>query len=145
VTIQQDYWAKLYTSTASHWRSLDFDRVLNEYQFTLFVREVDPERWEERFAEEQAQDLYSSDGRDLSVELEKLCEHVAGVENERAAEAEQLSWSVREISDALVDLDMFPIRNIPSQPRSSQDLLMAAGLVSERLQEEHASSVDPPV
>jgi hypothetical protein len=51
------------------------------------VQEVDLERREEKLAEEQAWDLYSFDGRDLSVELEELCEHVAGVESERATEA----------------------------------------------------------
>jgi hypothetical protein len=63
--------------------------------------------------------LYSFDGRDLLVELEGLCERVAEVENERAAEVVQLSWLIMEISDALVDLGVFPIRDIPAQPRSA--------------------------
>jgi hypothetical protein len=79
----------------------------------------DLERWEEKLAEEQTHVLNSFDGRDLSVELEELCERVAGVENERTAEAVQLSRSVMEISDALVDLGKFPIRAIPAQPRSA--------------------------
>jgi hypothetical protein len=91
------------------------------------------------------QGLYSFDGRDLSAELEGLCDCVDGDGNERATEAEQLSWLVREISDALVDLDMFPIRDIPLQPRSAQDLLTAVGLVLEHLQEEHAFGADPLV
>jgi hypothetical protein len=70
-------------------------------------------------AEEQAWGLHSFDGRDLSVELEELRECMAGVENECAAEAVQLSQSVMEISDALVDLGVFPIQDIPAQPRSA--------------------------
>jgi hypothetical protein len=70
---------------------------------------------------------------------------VDGARNECATEAEQLSWSVREISDALVDLDVFPIRDIPSQPRSAQDLLTVVGLVLEHLQEEHAFGANPLV
>jgi hypothetical protein len=44
-----------------------------------------------------------------------------------------------KISDALVDLGMFPIWDIPEHPKSAQNVLMAAGLVLERLLEEHAS------
>jgi hypothetical protein len=85
----------LRASTVGHRRSLEFDRFLSGHQFSLSVWETDLERWEEKLAEEQAQGLYSFDGRDLSVEMEKLCERVAGVEDERSAEAEQLSPSVR--------------------------------------------------
>jgi hypothetical protein len=42
-------------------------------------------------AVEQAQGLYSFDGRDLSVKLENLHERVAGVEDKRVAKAAQLS------------------------------------------------------
>jgi hypothetical protein len=42
--------------------------------------------------EEHARCLYSFDGRDISVELEEVCECVDGVESERATEAMQLSW-----------------------------------------------------
>jgi hypothetical protein len=65
-------------------------------------------------AEEQAWGLHSFDGRDLSVELEELRERMAGVENECTAEVVQLSRSVMEISDALVDLGVFPIQDIPA-------------------------------
>jgi hypothetical protein len=53
------------------------------------------------------------------VELEELHEHVAGGENECAVEDVQLSRSVMEISNALVDLGVFPTRDIPAQPRSA--------------------------
>jgi hypothetical protein len=64
-----------------------------------------------------------------SAELENLCEHVARVEDECAVNGEQLSWLVREISDALVDLNVLTIIN----------------LVLDRLWEEHASDADPLV
>jgi hypothetical protein len=49
------------------------------------MQESDLERREERLAVEQAQGLYSFDGRDLSANLENLHERVAGVEDKRAA------------------------------------------------------------
>jgi hypothetical protein len=107
------------------------------------VQGTDRERQEEKLAEEQARGLYSFDRRDLSVELEELHERVAGVENECVTEAVQLSRSVMEISDALVDLGMFPIQSIPMQPRSAQDVLTVASHVLECLQEEHASGACP--
>jgi hypothetical protein len=109
------------------------------------VQDTDLERRAEKLAEEQARGLHSFDERDLSVELEELCERMVGVENECTAEAVQLSRSVMEISDALVDLGVFPIWDIPTQLRSAQDILTVASLVSEHLQEEHASGADPQV
>jgi hypothetical protein len=106
-------------TTASSWHSLDFDRVLRGCQFILTVWGMDLERREEKLAEEQAWGLYSFDVRDRSVELEELHEHVAGGENECAIEDVQLSRSVMEISNALVDLGVFPTRDIPTQPRSA--------------------------
>jgi hypothetical protein len=46
------------------------------------------------------------------VELEDLHKCVARVESERAAKARQLSWSVMLMFDALVNLVVFPIRDI---------------------------------
>jgi hypothetical protein len=112
--IWQDNWARMRASTAGCRRSLDFDRVLRGRQFILTVQETDLEWREEKLAEEQAWGLHSFDGRDLSVELEELRECMAGVENECTAEAVQLSRSVMEISDALVDLGVFPIQDIPA-------------------------------
>jgi hypothetical protein len=103
------------------------------------MQEADLERREEKLAEEQARDLYSFDGRDLSVELEEICEHVAGVESERATEVVRLSRLVMEISDALVDLGMFLIRDIPAHLKSAQDVLTVASLILEHQLEEHAS------
>jgi hypothetical protein len=73
------------------------------------VKETYLEWREDKLAMELARGLYSFDGRDLSVELEERHEHMAGVESQCATEAVQLPQSVMEISDALVDLGMFPI------------------------------------
>jgi hypothetical protein len=124
-------------------RSLEFDRVLEGHQCFPSVHETDLERQEEKLDEEQAHDFYSFDERDLSAELEELHRHVARVENERTAEALQLSWSVMEISNALVDLGAFPIWDIPAHPESAQDVLIVANLVLEHLREEHASRAGP--
>jgi hypothetical protein len=102
---------------------------------------MDLERWEEKLAKEQAHGLYYFNGRDLSVELEELCNHVVGVQSKCAVEAVQLSRSVMEIFDALVDLGMFPNWDIPESPKSAQDVLVVASLVLECLWEEHASDV----
>jgi hypothetical protein len=112
--IWQDNRARMRASTADCRRSLDFDRGLRGCQFILTVQETDLEWREEKLAEEHAWGLHSFDGRDLSVELEELRECMAGVENECAIEVVQLSRSVIEISDALVDLGVFPIQDIPA-------------------------------
>jgi hypothetical protein len=68
--------------------------------------------------------------------LGKLCEHVAEVEDDCVIHAEQLSQSTMELSNALVDLNVLPIQDIPSQPRSVKDVMAAFGLVLERLRKE---------
>jgi hypothetical protein len=117
------------------WHSFDFDWVLEGHRFLLSLQETDLEQWEEKLAEEQARGLYSFDGGDLSEELEELHECMVGVESERTTEAVQLSWSVMEISDALVNLGVFPIRDIPEHPKLAKDVLTVAGLILEHLQE----------
>jgi hypothetical protein len=59
--------------------------------------------------------------------LERLHEHMAGVEDDRVIKGVQLSRSITEISDALVDLNILPIQDIPSQLRSANDVLAAMG------------------
>jgi hypothetical protein len=98
---------------------------------------------QEKVAKEQAPSLYSFDGRDLSVERKELRERVTGVLSKRIVEAVQLSWSVMLISDALVDLGVFPIQDIPAHPKSAQDVMRVVGLILEHLREEHASDVRP--
>jgi hypothetical protein len=48
-----------------------------------------------------------------------------------------------EISDAPVDLGVFPIRDIPERLKSSWDVLTVAGLILEHLREEHDSGAGP--
>jgi hypothetical protein len=66
-----------------------------------------------KLAEEQVCGLHSFDRQDLSVELEELRVHVVGVGDEHAAEAGEPSTLVVEASNALVDLGMLPIQDIP--------------------------------
>jgi hypothetical protein len=88
---------------------------------------------------ERARGLYSFNRGDLSGELEELRECVAGVKSERVVEVVQLSWSIMEISEALVDLGVFPIWDIPKRPKLARDVLTVAGLILECLLEDHAS------
>jgi hypothetical protein len=48
-----------------------------------------------------------------------------------------------EISDALVDLGVFPIRDNLEHPQLARDVLTAAGLVLEHPREERDSSAGP--
>jgi hypothetical protein len=89
--------------------------------------------------------LYSFNGRHLSAELEELRGRVVGIESECTTEAVQLSQSVMEIFDALVNLGVFPIWDIPTHPELAQDVLTAASFILEHLQEEHASGTGPCV
>jgi hypothetical protein len=68
---------------------------------------------------------------------------MAEIEAERAIEAVRLSRLVMEISDALIDLGVFPIRDIPLLLRSAQEVLVSADLILEHLREEHASGAGP--
>jgi hypothetical protein len=47
-----------------------------------------------------------------------------------------------EISDARVDLGVFPIRDIPECLKSVQDVLMVLGRILEHLWDEHGSDAD---
>jgi hypothetical protein len=66
---------------------------------------------------------------------------VTGAKSECATEVVQLSWLVMEISDALIDLGVFPIRDIHTHPESAQDVLMVTSLILEHMREEHASGI----
>jgi hypothetical protein len=68
---------------------------------------------EAKLMEEQACGLHSFDGRDLSTKLEECCARVARGEDEHVAEAGKLLTLVMRISNALVDLEMLLIQNIP--------------------------------
>jgi hypothetical protein len=65
------------------------------------------------------------------------------VESKRTTEAMTLSWSSMEISNALIDLGVLPILDIPEQPRLAQDVLTVAGLILEHLREERDSGTGP--
>jgi hypothetical protein len=69
-----------------------------------------------KLAEEQEQGLHSFDGWDLPVDLEELHVSMAGVVDECTVEAGKLSMLVVGISNALVDLWMLPIWDIPVTP-----------------------------
>jgi hypothetical protein len=92
---------------------------------------------------EQAHDLPSYNGHDLLAGLEELHARVARVEDECVGEAMKLSRLVMGVPDALVDLGVFNIWDIPQCPQSAQEVLAAAGLILERLREEHASDASP--
>jgi hypothetical protein len=98
---------------------------------------------EAKLAEEQARNLHSFDGRDLSTELEQRHARVAWVEDECIIEAGMLSTLVVRISNALVDLGMLPIWDIPQLLKMTQEVLVADGLILELLREEHVSGVVP--
>jgi hypothetical protein len=68
--------------------------MLEERQILLSLRETDLEVWEAKLVEEQAYDLRSFNGRDLSAKLEELPTRTAGVEDECAAEAREMSMLV---------------------------------------------------
>jgi hypothetical protein len=84
---------------------------------------------------DQARGLYPPDRRSLPSELGKLHERIAGTEDDHTVEAKQLSRSIREISSALVDLNVLPIRDIPSRPQSAKDVLVVLSLVLDQLRE----------
>jgi hypothetical protein len=77
------------------------------------------------------------------VELEELHECMARIECKCATDVMQLSWSVVEISNALADLSMFPIRDSPAHLESAQDVPTAANIILEHLWEEDAPDAGP--
>jgi hypothetical protein len=114
MTVREDYQARVRASIVGRYHSLEFDRVLSGRQFILSVQVVDLERQEEKLVEDQARGLYPPNGRSLPSELVKLHQCIAGTEDDHAIEAEELSQSIREISNALVNHNVLPIQDIPS-------------------------------
>jgi hypothetical protein len=104
---------------------------------------MDMEVWEVKLVKEQVRCLHSFDRQDLPTELEDIHVRVARVEDECIVEARELSPLVMEISNALVDLGMLSIWDIPQLPRMAQEVLVVASLILECLREEHASGVGP--
>jgi hypothetical protein len=103
-------------------------QALHQHQLLISLQETHLEVREAKLAEEQACGLHSFDGSDLSAELEELCVHVAGVEDERVVEAGELSTLVMEASNTVVGLRMLPIRDIPQLLKTAQ-VVMAPALV----------------
>jgi hypothetical protein len=97
----------------------------------------------EILAEELECGLHPTDGWDLSAELDKTRARVDRINGEHATEAERLSHLVMEISNALVNLGMLPVQDIPQLQKSIREVLSMVGLVLEHLQEELASDTSP--
>jgi hypothetical protein len=79
--------------------------------------------------EEQERDLHSFYGRDLLAKLEEIRSHVDRIAGERNVEAGQLLQLVMGILNALVNLGMLPVQDIPQLPKSAEIVLTAAGLL----------------
>jgi exosome complex RNA-binding protein Csl4 len=86
------------------------------------VQEVIPTEKKER-------DLHSFYGRDLLAKLEEIRSHVDRIAGEHNVEAGQLSQLVVGILNALVNLGMLPIQDIPQLSKSAEIVLTAAGLL----------------
>jgi hypothetical protein len=141
--VRQDYLARTHAFMYVPKLSINFNRTLQEHQILFSLQEMDMEVWEVKLAKEQVHCLHSFDGRDLPTELEDVHARVARVEDECIVEARELSRLVMEISNALVDLGMLSIWDIPQLPRMAQEVLVVASLILECLREEHASGVGP--
>jgi hypothetical protein len=94
---------------------------------------MDLEVCEVKLVEEQACGMHFFNGWDLLAEMEALHVHIARVEDEHTTEAGEMSVLVIEGSNALVDLGMLPIRDIPQLPKMAQEILKAIGVILERL------------
>jgi hypothetical protein len=75
-----------------------------------------------------------SDGWDLSSVLDTAYACLDRINDECAAEARQLLWLVMGISNALVDLGMLPVQDIPQLPKSAQEVLPVADRILKHLQ-----------
>jgi hypothetical protein len=111
--VQQDCLTRTRTFTSNTKHSINFNTMLEVRQILLSLQEIDLEVREVMLVEEQALNLYSFDEWDLSVELEENRMRVTRVEDEHTAKAGELSTLVMEALNALVDLRMLPIQDIP--------------------------------
>jgi hypothetical protein len=98
---------------------------------------------EAKLVEERAHDLCSFDARDLLTELEEFCMRAVEVEEERAVEAGELVVLVIEASNALMDLEMLPICEVPQTLKRALEVLKVVSVNLERLREAHASGTGP--
>jgi hypothetical protein len=117
--VQQDFLAQR-TASSSWFKQLHhLSWMSGERQIFLCLQERDLEVQEVILVEQQACVLHPFDGQDLSMELEEIRVHVDGIASERAVEAEQLSQLVVGISNALVDLGVLPVLDIPQFLKSA--------------------------
>jgi hypothetical protein len=77
------------------------------------------------------------------MELVELWRCLEEAKVEHVAEARQWAILVGEFSDVLVDLGMPPISRIPQNLRVADNILEAAGTISEYLWEAYASDHGP--
>jgi hypothetical protein len=111
--IRQDYLTSPRALTSSTKHSINFNRMLEECHVLLSLQMKDLMMWEVKLVEEKVCDLHSFDELDLPVELEELHACMANAEEERATEAGRLEALVVEASNALVDLRILPIWEVP--------------------------------
>jgi hypothetical protein len=107
--------------------------MLEECLILLSLQETDRKVREVNLAEVHVCVLHSFHEWDLLAELKELRARVGEVEDERTVAASELLRLVMEISDALVDLGMLPMRDIPQLPKTAQEVLAVASLILERL------------
>jgi hypothetical protein len=88
---------------------------------------------EAKLMEEQAWGLHPFDRWDLLAELEEIHVRMPRLEDEHASKSEKLLVLVMGISNALVDLRMLPIQDIPQLLKIAQEVLTIAGLILECL------------
>jgi hypothetical protein len=69
----------------------------------------------------------------MPTELEKIHVRVAEVENKHTTEAGKLSALAVEASNALVDLGMPPIRDVPQLLKTAKEVLKATCVILEHL------------
>jgi hypothetical protein len=65
----------------------------------------------------------------LSTELDQAHALTDGITNKRIVEAMRLSQCVVGISNALADLGMLPVRDIPQLPKLAREILSTTDLV----------------
>jgi hypothetical protein len=114
-------------SSRSGWLNA-LSQTLEEHAALLGLQDTDLEVELER-------DLHPSDRRDLSVELDKARTSVNRMDDDRAAEAERLSWQVVHVASIVVDLGMLPVEDIPQLPKTDEQVLSVVALILKHLQE----------
>jgi hypothetical protein len=116
---QRDYSAQVSASSSQFERRKAFRRTLEEHAALLGLQEMDLEVHEAILAEELERSLHPPDGRDPSVELDKVYVCVDQIADDHATEAEQLSWHVVQVVSVLIDLGLLLVEFIPQLPKTA--------------------------